>query len=103
VIVLGCVTRFMSNDVIHQGHWRHNEPPVEAKPPEKYFKDLIEQCDGGKKKYGGITDTKLLRANLKAHCIPDAMIKGEIPTFSVFLEERRKLMALKIKDWFNAL
>ena len=44
-----------------------------------------------------------MRANLKAHCIPEAMIKGEIPTFSVFLEERRKLMALKIKDWFNAL
>ena len=73
------------------------------KPPEKYFKDLIEQCDGGKKKYGGITDIKLMRANLKAHCIPEAMIKGEIPTFSIFLEERRKLMALKIKDWFNAL
>ena len=64
------------------------------KPPEKYFKDLIEQCDGGKKKYGGITDIKLMRANLKAHCIPEAMIKGEIPTFSIFLEERRKLMAL---------
>ena len=26
------------------------------KAPEKYFEELAEQCDGGKKKYGGITD-----------------------------------------------
>ena len=26
------------------------------KPPEKYFAELAEQCDGGKKKYGGITN-----------------------------------------------
>ena len=26
------------------------------KPPEMYFEELAEQCDGGKKKYGGITD-----------------------------------------------
>ena len=25
------------------------------KAPEKYFKELAEQCDGGDKKYGGIT------------------------------------------------
>ena len=25
------------------------------KAPEKYFQELAEQCDGGKKKYGGIT------------------------------------------------
>ena len=26
------------------------------KPPEKYFEELAEQCAGGKKKYGGITE-----------------------------------------------
>jgi len=31
------------------------------------------------------------------------MIDGEIPEFDGFLEERRKLMALKIKGWFEAL
>jgi hypothetical protein len=73
------------------------------KPPEKYFKDLAEQVDGGRKKYGGITDETDLRANLRASCIPESMLDGTIPDYDDFLEERRKLMALKIKIWFEAL
>lgn len=73
------------------------------KPPEKYFKDLADQVNGGKKKYGGITDEKDLRANFKMHCIPTAMLDGKIPAYEEFLEERRKLMAQKIKAWFEAL
>lgn len=45
------------------------------KPPEKYFSELAEQCNGGKK----------------------------IPTYEDFLGERRQLMALKIKTWFDSL
>jgi hypothetical protein len=73
------------------------------KPPEKYFKELAEQCDGGKKKYGGITDAADLRANLRMHCLPESLLDGAIPDYDHFLEERRKLMALKIKAWFEAL
>jgi hypothetical protein len=73
------------------------------KPPEKYFKELAEQVRGGKKKYGGITDAADLRANLRASCIPDSLLDGAIPDYDDFLEERRKLMALKIKTWFEAL
>jgi hypothetical protein len=73
------------------------------KPPEQYFQELAKQCDGGKKKYGGITEEKDLRANLKIHCIPTAMLDGTIPAYDDFLEERRKLMAQKIKTWFEAL
>lgn len=73
------------------------------KPPEKYFRELAEQVDGGKKKYGGITDESDLRANLRASCIPESMLDGTIPDYDDFLEERRKLMALKIKNWFEAL
>jgi len=73
------------------------------KPPENYFKELAEQVDGGKKKYGGITDESDLRANLRASCIPESMLDGTIPDYDAFLEERRKLMALKIKTWFEAL
>jgi len=73
------------------------------KPPEKYFKELAEQCQGGKKKYGGITDPAELRANLRMSCVPEALLDDEIPSYDAFLEERRKLMALKIKTWFGAL
>ena len=73
------------------------------KPPERYFPELAEQCQGGKKKYGNITDPVELRANLRMSCVPEAMSDGEIPPYDAFLEERRKLMALKIKTWFEVL
>jgi hypothetical protein len=73
------------------------------KPPEQYFRELAEQVSGGKKKYGGITDEADLRANLRASCIPESMLDGMIPGYDAFLEQRRKLMALKIKTWFEAL
>lgn len=73
------------------------------KSPTKYFAELAEQVRGGKKKYGGITHEEELRANLRSHCLPDSMLDGEIPDYDNFLEERRKRMALKIKEWFEKL
>lgn len=73
------------------------------KAPEVYFKELAKQCDGGKKKYGGITERDELRANLRMSCLPESLLDGEIPAYDDFLEERRKLMAQKIKAWFEAL
>lgn len=76
---------------------------IGAKPPAIYFKELAEQCNGGAKKYGGIANKSEMVANLTANCIPISMLDGEIKDFSEFLEERRKLMALKIRDWFEVL
>ena len=73
------------------------------KAPEIYFRELAGQCNGGGKKYGGITDTEELRANLRTHCLPDTLLDGEIPSYDDLLEVRRKLMALKIKQWFEVL
>jgi len=73
------------------------------KPPEKYFAHLAEQCDGGKARYGGITKKAEMRANLKMHCIPESMLDGEILSFDDFLEQRRQLMAAKIRDWYQTL
>lgn len=76
---------------------------VGDKAPEKYFKQLAEQCAGGEKRYGGITKLNEMRANLRTHCLPETMLDGEIPDYEEFLELRRKLMALKIKTWFESL
>ena len=73
------------------------------KAPEKYFGDLAEQCAGGIKKYGGITDLADMAANLRVHCLPESLLDGQLPTYDDFLEERRRLMALKIKKWFEVL
>jgi hypothetical protein len=73
------------------------------KAPEQYFRELAGAVRGGKKKYGGITDLYDLRANLCMSCLPESMLDGVIPAYDEFLEERRKLMAMKIKSWFEAL
>lgn len=72
------------------------------KAPEKYFQELVDQCNGGTKKYGGITDINELRANLRMNCIPDAILNGPLD-YEIFLESRRKLMAEKIKTYFQTL
>jgi hypothetical protein len=73
------------------------------KAPDIYFKELAEQCAGGKKKYGGITEWAELSSNVRASCLPESLLNGEIPPYDEFLEQRRKLMAQKIKAWFEAL
>lgn len=71
--------------------------------PEVYFAELADQCNGGAKKYGGITEMAEMRANLRMSCLPEALLDGEIPDFGDFLEARRKLMATKIKTYFEGL
>jgi hypothetical protein len=73
------------------------------KAPEKYFDELAEQCAGGKKKYGGITKLEAMKDNLRVHCLPESMLEGKILSYEAFLEERRLLMALKIKKWIEVL
>ena len=68
-----------------------------------YFKELVEQCHGGKKKYGGIIDPGELKANLAESCIPESILLGNVPDYDAFLEERRRLMAAKIKAYFQTL
>ena len=73
------------------------------KAPEIYFEDLAKQCDGGTKKYGGITEKAELCTNMRMSCLPESLLEGVIPSYDDFLEQRRKLMALKIKTWFEML
>lgn len=73
------------------------------KAPERYFAELAEQVSGGKRKYGGITDLEEMKTNFKMSCLPESLLSGEVPDFDEFLGVRRKLMALKIKSWFDVL
>lgn len=73
------------------------------KPPGKYFASLIDQCEGGKLRYGGINSLVALKENLEAHCLPLSLIERETPDYETFLAERRVLIAKKIRAWFEAL
>lgn len=72
-------------------------------PPEEYFADLRKQVHGGLKLYGGITDEDELRKNLTENCIPMGLFEGSLTDYDEFLEERRLLMAQRIKTWFERL
>ena len=76
---------------------------IEATSPDVYFSELLEQCNGGRKKYGGIVDLDLLKKNLEENCIPHFLLEDRPTDYEAFLNERRKLMSLKIKAWFEVL
>lgn len=76
---------------------------ISNRSPDKYFVHLQEQCAGGQRLYGGITDADELAINLDSHCIPKELGSGEQMAYDEFLQVRRILMARKIKEWFQKL
>ena len=76
---------------------------IGSKPPRVYFTELAEQCNGGPKKYGGITDMEQMRTNLRKSSLPDDLLDGHVPDYDEFLERRRELMAQKVKTYFEGL
>jgi hypothetical protein len=73
------------------------------KEPSKYMSEILDQCNGGKKKYGNIINIDDLDANLKMNCIPDDMENMNVTDYPQFLADRRDLMAQKIKTYFKKL
>jgi hypothetical protein len=73
------------------------------KEPQLYFTELLEQCNGGPKKYGNITSLQELHDNYKMNCLPQGMEKMIINDYPEFLQQRRQLMAQKIKQYFFSL
>src|SRR5215813_3845098 len=76
---------------------------IGKKDPATYFQHLIEQGNGGKKRYGNIDDLDDLHNNFRMNCIPDGMEHIDFEGYRSFLEQRRQLMARKIKKYFEAL
>ena len=71
--------------------------------PDKVFAGLRAQVASGPLRFGAITDRKTLEQNLTQNCIPLSMLDGEVKSYDEFLIERRKLMAGRIRTWFEGL
>jgi len=76
---------------------------IGAKSPKVYFAEVLEQCRGGNLKYGGIDKEEDLFKNLEENCIPKEIFEMEKDDYQRFLILRRKLMARKIKKYFERL
>lgn len=73
------------------------------KAPDAYMKEVYKQCCTKQPVYGCITDEDELRRNLTQNCIPDGFESMSIGDYDRFLEERRKLMAQKIRNYYFSL
>ena len=67
--------------------------------PMTYFSQLQSGCRDGVPPYGGIDNSEELQKNLEAHCIPEDVFDN----YDEFLEERRKLIVAKIRDYYFSL
>ena len=68
------------------------------------MKAVEAQCgEDGKAKYGGITDKGMLEENLRANCVPGGVGEMTVEEYPGFVEERRKLMAGKVRDYYFSL
>ena len=76
---------------------------IADKAPCEYMQEVYRQCETKEPVYGGIVDKDELVENLRQSCIPAGFECMDISNYPDFLEQRRKLMAQKIKDYYWAL
>lgn len=76
---------------------------IGKKSPHQYFMEAVTQCDTHIITCGSITDVDVLKNNLEENCIPFDVCNMNHTDYEAFLAERRKRMALKIKDYYYSL
>lgn len=76
---------------------------IGKKAPHVYFAEALQQCETKQITCGSITDLDVLRNNLEANCIPFEVCEMDHTDYPAFLEERRKRMAKKIKEYYYSL
>lgn len=71
--------------------------------PNEYFRKIKEQIAEGTFDITTLNDEKLLFENLKENEIPVSILNNTHENYEAFLLERRKLMAIKIKEYYQSL
>jgi hypothetical protein len=76
---------------------------VGNKPPKDYFELIKTQMQNGNQLVSGLSTEQELFDNLKMNCVPNEIMEMSIDDYQDFLTLRRKLMAQKIKNYYNSL
>ena len=76
---------------------------ISAKAPEVYMQEMKQQCETKNLKYGEICDEAQLLDNLQMNSIPSSIFTMDYTHYEQFLEERRILMAEKIRAYYESL
>lgn len=72
-------------------------------PPKEYMSWITAQINSGKLKLGEIISQKDLEANLEENAIPTFINEVNSDNYLAFLEARRKLIAQKIREYYESL
>ncbi|MBF7728598.1 hypothetical protein [Pseudomonas sp. N040] len=64
---------------------------------------VFDQCQQGVPHYGAIIGLDDLKANLAVNCLPEDLAAYQPDQFEAFLTECRRLMAQKIKQYYQGL
>lgn len=76
---------------------------ISDKAPNVCFTAALAQCESKELKIGTITDGGEFWANLDANCIPKEVVSMTAEHYGAFLQQRRRLMAQKIKKYYYSL
>lgn len=76
---------------------------VGSESPKDYFAIIRSQMIENKKQVSGIGTDQDLLENLRMNCVPAEIQQMDIDSYDDFLATRRKLMAIKIKEYYSSL
>jgi hypothetical protein len=76
---------------------------VGNKPPKDYFEVITTQVLDNNKLVSGLSTHQELLDNLKMNAVPTDIMQMSIDNYNDFLTARRKLMAIKIKEYYHSL
>lgn len=103
-------TEFLDNRSIYNqvANYTYLDTPINIavgnKAPNVYFKEAFESALKDGIVYGNHMSVDELKSNLIENCIPLDIVKWDYNDYrNKFLVERRKLMAKKIKEYYNNL
>lgn len=89
------------------GNYAYLDRPVNEsigkKAPKEYFQEALSQCKSKQAVCGSIIDEGQLYKNLAMNCIPTDVFTMDYQDYPRFLEERRSLMADKIRRYYESL
>ena len=71
--------------------------------PAIYFTKVKEQCKTKDIVLGNIATEEMLNENLAENCIPNNIFEMTVENYDDFLQERRKLMAKLIQEYYEVL
>lgn len=76
---------------------------VGNKSPKEYFSKIVEDIQNGNTGLTGLSTREDLEKNLLENCVPLSIMSMEVNDYETFLNERRKLMAKKMEEYYRSL